>query len=121
MTKNYNLKYELNIDTNNLLGFNQGDVEKITDDSKMAGAADGFFFVTMIRRLIDKNLFIEIDSTILGVSAEEEFCIWESLAKDLLAHPDLPDFMKEICENAVKQFDELNQENRIVHELKTKH
>ena len=115
MTKNYNLKYELNIDTNNLLGFNQGDVEKITDDSKMAGEADGFFFVTMIRRLIDNNIFIEIDSTILGTSAEEEFCIWESLAKDLLTHPDLPDFMKEICENAVKQFHELNQENKIVH------
>ncbi len=115
MTKKYDFKYALNIDTKNLSGSDKSDIEIIAEESKVAGEADGFFFVTMIRRLIDNNIFIEIDSTILGTSAEEEFCIWDSLAKDLLTHPDLPDFMKEICENAVKQFHELNQENRIVH------
>jgi len=116
MTKKYDFKYALNIDTKNLSGSDKSDVEIIAEESKMAGEADGFFFVTVSRQLNDAGHFIDIDSTILGTSAEEEFCIWDSLAKDLLARrTDLPDFMKEICENAVKQFHELNQENRIVH------
>lgn len=122
MTKKYDFKYHLSMDDNNKNGFAANKIETINGKQKLSGGADGAFFIPATRIALNDKVSayrLDVGFYSVGLLTQEKFCMWCLMASNLLKSPNLPDFARDICENVVKQFDELheeiNQANRIVH------
>jgi hypothetical protein len=109
MSKKYDFKYQVYIDNNNGNGFSKDDVRTVAKKQNLTGGMDGLIVVSVDRESINSNdsiYGIGIEVCSVGLSTLERFCSWCLMADNLLKGPSLPDFARNICEEAVKQFRE---------------
>ena len=113
MTKKYDFKFQTNIDDNNGNGFAANEIETIRERRRAAGGTDGVVFISVVRTLVGNNnnvpiIGLDAEISSVGLSTQEKFCVWCLLARNLLKDPDLPDFVRDVYETALKQNNEFD-------------
>lgn len=111
MSKKYDFKYQMTIETNNGKGFSEDKLETTIEKSKIIGGSDGLFVASIVRKNTHKPYYeVDTDFFVLKMTESEMFSVWHLLAKVLSKKSNLSSILKNICANTVKQMNKMQKE-----------